>query len=822
MAFVDLLVFLFVVFSLTYFAAPRWVWMPVLGLLLGFFFWTKQLPVVILIIVGLFYLLAVLFAGVSTLRIRYVTGPLIRFLQKRMPIISETEKIAIEAGDVWWEKELFCGRPRWKKLLAMPAPSLTLEEKIFLDQQVEILCGMLNDWEITHELKDLPANVWHYLKQEKFFGLIIPKNYGGLGFSALAHSSIVVKIASRSASAAVSMMVPNSLGPAELLLHYGTEEQKKYYLPKLASGEEIPCFALTAAEAGSDASSLTDSGVVCRGVHEGKEIIGIKLNWNKRYITLAPIATVLGLAIRLTDPDKLLSNDVSLGITLCLVPTNHPGVQMGERHLPLNLAFMNGPTIGHDVFIPLEWVIGGLKQIGQGWKMLMESLSVGRSISLPALSTACGQMIYRVTGAYARLRRQFNLPLSAFEGVCEALARIAGSTYLLEASRLLTVTAVDQKISPAIASAIAKYNMTELARAMVNDAMDIHAGHGIQMGPNNLIAPFYFAAPMNITVEGANILTRNLIIFGQGAIRCHPYLLKEVEQFAATDSSLKIKKLDRLLLSHAGYFISQTLRNVISGLTGGRLLAAPERGFVAYYYRQLTRMSIALSWLSDITLLLLGGELKKRERLSARLGDMLSQLYLASAVLKYFKDQGQPEIDVDYVKWSLEKTLAHIQIACDQLLRNFPKPWLGRLLRYIIFPFGQAYPGPSDQLDQKIVLSMTDSFALRDRLTHLIYRDSKMNDPLNRLDNALLQLNAIEPLLKKLQNAIRQKKIPSSLLFAEQLRLSKENDILSVDEIASLRDFDHLYQDVIRVDEFSFDLNSVLTKEKSEWKEIVI
>jgi len=822
MVLVDILLLLIAVFSLAYFSLAKWIWLPFLGAILLSLSFFKHPPVFTLSIAWLIYGVVASFIIFRSLRIRYFTGPLINFLQKRMPTISETEQIAIESGDIWWEKELFCGRPNWKKLLAMPVPRLTNEEQSFLDNQVEKLCNMLDDWAINQEAKNLPEHVWQYIKDEKFFGLIIPKKFGGLYFSALAHSSIVAKIATRSVSAAVSVMVPNSLGPAELLLHYGTESQKNYYLPRLALGEEIPCFGLTGPEAGSDAGSLTDSGVVCYGEHQGKEIIGIKLTWHKRYITLAPVATLLGLAIRLTDPNNLLGKGISPGITLCLIPTDHPGVQIGNRHLPLNLSFMNGPTTGKDVFIPLDYVIGGSEQIGNGWRMLMECLSVGRAISLPALSAASGQLIYRATGAYARLRRQFNTAIANFEGVGEALARIGGATYLLEACRIFTAGAVDQKISPAIASAIAKYNMTELARSIVNDAMDVHAGHAVQVGPNNLIAPSYFASPVSITVEGANILTRNLIIFGQGAIRCHPYILKEVELFATDDSTEKTKKLDGLLLSHAGYFISQAVRNIFCGLTGGRFLRSPQRGFVGHYYRQLTRMSIALSWLSDVTMLILGGELKRRERLSARLGDMLSQLYLASAVLKYFNDQGQPQSDIDYVKWSLEKTLANIQIACDQLLRNFPHRWLGRILHDIIFPFGRAYSLPTDQLDQKIVSSMTESSAFRDRLTHLVYRDSSMDDPLNRLDSALLQVKNIEPLLKKLQKAVRQGKLPAGLSLTEQLRLSGEINILSQQEITLLSDFDSLYQDIISVDEFSFDLDSVLTKEKSEWKETVI
>ncbi|MDX1900824.1 MAG: acyl-CoA dehydrogenase [Gammaproteobacteria bacterium] len=822
MAFLDTLILVFVVLISAYFNLSKFIWTILLGAVLIVLTKFTHPTHLFIFVTWVLYFTAVSFALVRPLRIRFMTAPLIRLLQDRMPSISQTEKIAIESGDVWWEKELFCGRPKWQNLLAIPEPRLSPEEKHFINNQVETLCGMLNDWKIVNELHDLPPEVWQYLKNERFLGMAIPKEYGGLGFSALAHSSVVAKIATRCVSAAVSVMVPNSLGPGELLLHYGTTEQKNYYLPRLARGEEIPCFALTGPEAGSDAGSLTDSGVVCRGQYQGKEVLGIRLNWDKRYITLAPVATLLGLAIRLTDPDNLLGNGKSLGITLCLIPTNHAGVEIGARHLPLSLAFMNGPTRGKNVFIPLDWIIGGSDKIGHGWQMLMECLSVGRAISLPALSTACSQLANRATGAYARLRRQFNTPLAYFEGISEVLGEMAGSNYFIESCRLLTASAVDQKISPAIASAMAKYNMTELARTVVKHAMDIHAGQAIQVGPSNLIVSGHLAMPVSITVEGANILTRNLIIFGQGAIRCHPYILKEVEYLNAERSPSRFKKLDALFFSHAGYFISHTVRNLWCGLTGGRLLRSPVKGVTASYYRQLTRMSTALAWLSDVTMMMLGGELKRRERLSARLGDMLSQLYLSSAVLKYFNDQGQPESDVIYVKWCLETALARIQNACDALLDNFPNKRLGRFLHDCIFPFGKAYRGPSDKLNQKVALSMTEPSEFRKRMTHLVYTSPSADDPLHRLDQALTEVKNIEPLLKKLQKAIRQDQIQAGLPLVEQLKYAAQHNILSQDEIATLQSFNVLYQKIISVDEFSFNLDRILTKGISEWKEAVI
>ncbi len=721
MAALDIALLLILVLGLAYIQAPvvLWVSLIVVGLVLAGLFGT--LSFLTLSIFWLLFIAAVLLVSLKQLRQRRLIKPLIQRLQKRMPPISDSERIAIESGDIWWEKDLFSGHPQWKKLLAIPKPTLTSEEQAFIDNQVDTVCSMASDWEIVNDLQDLPKEMWDYFKQEGFFGLVIPKEYGGRGFSALAHSTIVTKIATHSLTMAVNMMVPNSLGPAELLLHYGTPEQKKYYLPRLAQGEEIPCFALTGPEAGSDAGSITDSGIVCYGEHEGKKVLGMRLTWDKRYITLAPIATVLGLAFRLYDPENLLGGNVDLGITLCLVPTSHPGVEIGHRHYPLCLAFLNGPTQGQDVFVPLDWIIGGVEKIGQGWQMLMECLSIGRAISLPALSSACGKLCYRMTGAYARLRKQFNIPIAQFEGVEEALSQMAGFAYLLEATRVMTGGAVDQGIKPAIASAIAKYHMTEMARKVMNHAMDIHGGHGIQAGPRNFLALLYTAAPIGITVEGANILTRNLIIFGQGAIRCHPYILKEVSLLTEGESEQNLMQLDRLLMSHIGYVISNVVRCVVSGLTGAHLIFAPVRGPVARYYRQLTRMSSALALLSDMCMLILGGHLKRKERISARLGDILSQLYLASAVLKYFNDQGQPASDVNYVKWCVQTCLADIQLACDDLLANFPIAWLGKILRWILFPWGTSYRKPKDDLSHRLVDPMLEPSDLRERLTRYCY-----------------------------------------------------------------------------------------------------
>ncbi|TAK73208.1 MAG: acyl-CoA dehydrogenase [Gammaproteobacteria bacterium] len=806
---ISVIVIVGLVFTSAFFQLATLVWTALIGIALISFTLLGYLTAPWLIIFWLGYLCAALFANLHQLRRRYLILPALKILQQRMPPISNTEREAIDAGHTWWEKELFCGQPQWKKLFAIPKPTLTAAEQSFVDNQVETLCGMLCDWEITQKNRDLSPEVWEYLKKEKFFGMVIAKEYGGLGFSALAHSTVVVKIATRSISAAVNTMVPNSLGPGELLSHYGTEEQKNYYLPRLAAGQEIPCFALTAPDAGSDAGSIPDTGIICQGEYNGKEVIGIRLNWDKRYITLAPIATVLGLAIQLYDPEHLVGEEEEIGITLCLIPTTHPGVEIGNRHYPLQLAFMNGPTRGKDVFIPLDWIIGGPKMAGQGWRMLMECLSIGRSISLPALATACSKMTYRYTGAYARLRRQFNTPIASFEGIEEALGYIAGGTYMVEATRMMTAGAVDLHIKPAIASAIAKYHLTEISRSVVAHAMDIHAGHMIQLGPRNFLANVHFATPISITVEGANILTRNLIIFGQGAIRCHPYLLKEVELI--TSPHTKIEDLDRVLMSHVGFFISNLLRNLAYGLTGGRFIFASVRNRrIKKYQRQLTRMSAALALIADASLMILGGSLKRRERISARLGDMLSQLYLASAVLKYYHDHQEPESDVDYVCWSLQQCLYKIQIASNDVLDNFPQRFVGKLLSWIIFPFGQAYRAPQDQLHKNIVVPMLSSSDLRDRLTKYCYVSKHEKELSYRLDKALEQVANVEPILKKLHKAVQFRAVPSQYRFTERVQSALQSGIITADEARALNEFEVLRSEIIKVNEFSFDLETVI------------
>jgi acyl-CoA dehydrogenase len=811
MAVFEIGILLAVILGLVFFSAAVWLWTLVWAatlLLLSIF---GTLGVVTLVLCWSIFLFCAAFALLKQQRIRYFTKPIIidKF-SKNMPTISTTEREAIEAGDVWWEQDLFCGSPNWKKLLAIPAPTLRADEQDFLDNQVETLCGMLNDWDILNVHHDMPEEAWNYLKTQRFFGMAIPKEYGGHGFSALLHSTVVVKIATRSISAAVNTMVPNSLGPGELLVHYGTTAQKDYYLPRLARGEEVPCFALTSPDAGSDAGAMTDTGIVCRGMFEGKEVLGISLTWEKRYITLAPVATLLGLAFRLFDPDHLLGQTENIGITLCLVPTSHPGVEIGHRHWPMHLSFMNGPTRGKNVFIPMDWIIGGVERAGDGWRMLMECLSIGRGISLPALSTACSQLSYRTTGAYSQIRKQFNLSIAKFEGVEDALSTIAGYTYLLEACRVMTAGAVDLNIRPSITSAIAKYHMTEIARKIINHATDIHGGHAIQMGPRNVLAPAYMAIPVSITVEGANILTRNLIIFGQGAIRCHPFVLHEVELFASTAPD-KDEELDKTLMAHIGYFMRNFARTICYGLTGGLFIFSPVRGPTARFYRQLTRMSSALALLSDSCMMLLGGELKRKEMISARLGDILSELYLASTVLKYYQDQGQLESDLDSVRWSVQTCLYRIQDACDHLLDNFPQRWLGKLFHAIIFPYGNAYHKPRDVLNEKLVQPMLSPNAFRDRLTRYCYLSKEPNDPVHMADKVLAMQIQIEPLLKKFQKALRSGTVPTEGRFDERVHAAQKAGLLAAEEVKTLVEFEAMQQEVIKVNEFSFDFSTIIS-----------
>ncbi|MCG8427535.1 MAG: acyl-CoA dehydrogenase [Chromatiales bacterium] len=756
----------------------------------------------LLLIPGGIVALLLFFLGVRSVRMHFITKPLLTQFRRVLPPMSTTEQEALDAGTIWWDAELFRGKPRWNKLLDMEPAELTPQEQAYLDGPVEELCKLIDDWQITHHDKTIPREIWRFICESRMFGMIIPKEYGGLEFSALAHSQVVMKIASKSITAAVTMMVPNSLGPAKLLLHYGTEEQKQYYLPRLANGEEIPCFALTGPDAGSDATAMPDKGVICHGEFEGERILGIRLNWSKRYITLGPVATLLGLAFKLEDPSHLLGERDDLGITVALIPTDTPGIEIGNRHITLDIPFQNGPNCGRDVFIPLDWVIGGEEGIGRGWQMLVESLAEGRGISLPALATGAGKMASRYTGAYARVRRQFNLPIGYFEGVEEPLARIAALTYQMDAARLFTLQAIDQGEKPSVISAIIKYHLTERYRQVINDAMDIHGGSGICLGPSNLVGRAYQAVPISITVEGANILTRSMIIFGQGAIRCHPYILKEIEAAYNPDREAAVEAFDSTLFRHIAFLIGNSARSLLLGLARGRFSYAPARDSkTRRHFQHLNWMCSAFALSADVAMMTLGGSLKRKERLSARLADVLSELYLSSAVLKHYQVQGAHEADLALVNWTVEDSLYRMQEALRSLFHNLPFPPLGWVLRLIIFPTGMPFSVPDDSAGHAAARTILSSSGVRDRLTEGIYTTSEMDDPRGVLERALEQAEAVKDIEGVLRAAQRNRLIRGDTQEA-LLRDAVAEGILSQQQVEAMQTMDCLRDKAIQVDAF--------------------
>ena len=739
-------------------------------------------------------------------RLKWISEPLLKVFRRVTPAMSQTEREAIDAGSVWWDGDLFSGKPKWKKLRQVPPSKLSDEEQAFLDGPVEKLCEMLDDWKITNEDHDMPKEAWDYIKNNGFLSMIIPKEYGGLDYSNLAHSAVVMKVATRSISAAVSVMVPNSLGPGKLILEYGTKEQKDYYLPRLAKGQEIPCFALTAPDAGSDAGAIPDYGIVCKQDYDGKkDVLGIKLTWRKRYITLGPVATLLGLAFKLYDPEHLIGDEENRGITLALIPTDHPGVNIGRRHNPLNMAFMNGPNWGEDVFIPIDWIIGGQERVGQGWRMLMECLSDGRAISLPALSVGAGKLSCRVIGAYSRVRRQFKMPIGKFEGVEEALARIAGTTYMMDAARTLTLSGLDIGEKPSVISAIVKYHLTEGMRRIINDAMDIQGGAGICLGPKNLIGRAYQAVPISITVEGANILTRSMIIFGQGAIRSHPYIFQEMEAMAEVDHKIGLYKFDRALTAHVFFVIRNFGRSLFHGLTGGRFILAPGNNVTRRYYQKLTRMSSAFAFVSDVALMMLGGSLKRREKLSGRLGDVLSELYLASAVLKRFEDQGCPKEDIPLLRWSCDQCLYNIQTALDGFMKNMPYRPVMYILRWLVFPWGRCFMQPSDKLGHEVASIILSPSEARDRLTVGMYTPKGTQDQVALLDDALIKVVQTEEIEKRLRKATRGFD-PGITGMDGLIDKAVADKAITKDEAKLLREAEAARSEVIQVDDFPHDL----------------
>ena len=683
-----------------------------------------------------------------------ITRRLFGWARRALPRLSATERQALEIGDVWWDRALFSGSPDWRELLATPAPGLSERELAFLDGPCSRLCDMLDDWRITFELRDLPPEVWDFLRAERFFGMIIPEKHGGLGFSALAQSEVIRRISARSVAAAVTVLVPNSLGPGELLLQYGTEAQQDYWLPRLASGQEIPCFGLTSPEAGSDAASMTDTGIVCCRQEGGERVLGLKLNWHKRYITLGPVATVLGLAVKVRDPEHLLGQREELGITVVLVPTDTPGVEIGRRHLPSLQAFQNGPNRGHDVFLPLDAVLGGPERIGQGWPMLMSALAAGRGVSLPSMSAGGVAFAARTTGAYSRVREQFGLPIGRFEGVQVRLARIAAIAYQLDAARRLTCAGLDGGRKLTVISAIMKAHATNRLRTALDDAMDVHAGKAVIDGPSNYLGNLHRTVPVAITVEGANILTQNLMIFGQGAIRCHPHLLDEMRALAMDDAEAGLEAFDRAFWAHVRHSLGNLGAAWLRAWSGGRIGPAPAPaavGPVRRHYRHLSRYSAALSLVSDIALLTLGGALKRKEMISARLGDVLSELYLLSAVLKRFADEGRQAADLPLVDWCMTTGYSTIERRLDEVLRALPSRPLAWLARFVVLPAGVRRPGPDDETIKRCAALIFEASEARDRLTAGLHLGDE--GAVADLEKTFDQVVATEPLRKLMREA---------------------------------------------------------------------
>lgn len=748
---------------------------------------------------------------VEPLRFNLITKPAYKTLANSMPSISTTEQEALEAGTSWWEKELFMGAPDWSQFEKYPYPTLSEEEQSFIDNEVELLCSMLNEWEIHHHLKDLPPEVWQFIKDKGFLGLIIPKSFGGKEFSSFAQSRIMSKIASRSLTTAVSCMVPNSLGPGELLMHYGTDAQKQQYLPGLAKGEEIPCFGLTSPEAGSDAGAIPDSGVVCYGEYEGAQVLGLRMNFSKRWITLAPIATVVGLAFKLYDPEGLLGdkNKTEYGITCALIPASHSGIKIGARHFP-GSPFMNGTVEGEDVFIPIDWIIGGQENAGKGWRMLMECLGVGRGISLPALATASGEMSYLTVGAFAKIRQQFNISVGKFEGVQEATSEIASDAYMLEAFRYLVTCGLNQGGTPAVMTAMAKYYATETMRKVVNHGMDITGGRAIQLGPRNFLALTYQAIPIAITVEGANILTRSLMIFGQGSMRCHPYLFEELQLLQSEDKSTSVKKFDDLLFKHLAYTFNRGAKSFAYGWTGGSN-DAPQSvdQFTASYYKTINRFSANFALVADMALGLLAGDLKRKEMLSGRLADIHAHLFISTAILKFYEAGQKTEAEQLHAKLALQKAFLNIQEAFWGLFENFPAKLPAAFVKWICFPFGRVISKPDDELKQQVAELMMQEHPFREQLKHHVFYSTKADDVTGRLEHTFQILRTLEPLWDKFKKAESKGKF-KGLTFEENIEHATKEGFISESEAQQLLQYNAIRFDSMLTDIFDENLNKDL------------
>jgi|ETNmetMinimDraft_13_1059891.scaffolds.fasta_scaffold04233_3 acyl-CoA dehydrogenase len=747
--------------------------------------------ILIIVIAGLIALFVT-----PVLRRLLISAPIMKMVGRALPTMGETERIALEAGTVWWDGDLFSGKPDWQKLLEFEIKPLTEEEQAFLDGPTQKLCVMLDDWEINQK-RDLPSEVWDFIKNNGFFGMIIPRQYGGLEFSAHLHSAVVTKLSSRSVVAAVTVMVPNSLGPGELLLHYGTEKQKDHYLPRLASGQDIPCFALTEPGAGSDAANGQSRGIVCKGMWDDEEIIGIRLTFNKRYITLAPVAGIVGLAFRLEDPDHMLGEIEDIGITCALLPRETPGMIIGSRHDPMGVPFQNGPISGEDVFVPLDYIIGGTDGAGNGWRMLMESLAAGRSISLPSQSLGAAELATRATSAYASVREQFGMPIAKFEGIRERLARIAGHTYFMNAARRLAFGAVDAGEKPSVISAIVKAYLTEGSRVCINDAMDIHAGAAICRGPSNIYTRPFNAIPVGITVEGANILTRSLIIFGQGVIRCHPFVLKEMEAAKTGD----VRSFDQAFFGHIGHISKNIIRALLLGLSNGGIASSPVNGLEARYYRDINRFSAAFALISDVALGTLGDALKRKEYLSGRLSDAFSWMFLATAALKRFYDNGRPESERAMLDWTCTHAINEIETALLGVLANLPNRFASRVTKILTFPFGSRYSPLTDRQIDAVAEAITTNIESRNAVTAEIFIPGPDDPGLGALEHVFSRTLAAGPARNKLDQARREGKLAEDNVIAMTNDAFKEG-ILSEEEKTLIEEVEQLREAIIQVSDF--------------------
>ena len=794
-----LVVALVAVLALGMMRAPLWGWAVAVGLWtllatggsIGLVSWIAWLPFVALALLS-----------IPSVRRSLIIAPVFAQIRKILPRVSDTEAQALEAGTVGFDAELFSGTPDWDKLKGIPPIELSAEERAFLDGPTEDLCRMIDDWQVRHNLHEVPDEIWDFVKKNGFLGMLISKEHGGLGFSPQAQSLILGKIASRSPDVVTIVMVPNSLGPGELIEKYGTDEQKHYYLPRLAKGEEVPCFSLTGPTSGSDAATMRDVGYVTRGTHKGEETLGVRLSWDKRYITLGPKATLVGLAFRLFDKDNLLGKGEDVGITLALIPADHPGVNIGRRHLPSGAAFPNGPNWGNDVFIPMEWIIGGDKMAGNGWRMLMECLSAGRAISLPSSATAGAKSMLRVTSAYARIRKQFGLPVSRMEGVEEALVRIIETAYVNEAARAMTAAMVSRGEKPSVISALMKYQTTEKMRRAVNDAMDIHGGRGICDGPANYLQSAYQMVPVGITVEGANILTRTLITFAQGALRSHPYLYKEVQAAQNPDKKRGLDAFEDAFNNHIAFSLSNATGGFVHNLTGGAFVKAPHDALrMSHWYRQLGRASRSYAFVADMTVALLGGGLKTKQKITGRMADALSELYMLSATLKRYDDDGRPAGDEQIVELAALNALHRFQEAMSGVIDNFPVAWARPLMRVVVFPLGRRQKPATDALGHQVARHVLQPGEVRDRLTRDIYVSKDVNDPTGVLEVTLEKVIAAEPVEKKLEKAIRDglvRRYHGSDWFAD----AAAKGVITEAEAEQLREVERLVARVIAVDHF--------------------